>query len=130
MTITIRSACEEGDKLYPQIFLDDTFYELNIQKMVEYDRIDISEGIDVNKTNLSKECDISHYWYFKDIGFKYEPYLCNGCHDLMQKAMSFNNIAIVYVKGSAYRIHFWYMSKDDAVNIMNDSNLVDKRGVL
>ena len=44
----------------------------------------------------------------------------------MQKAMSFNNI----VKGNAYRIHFWYMSKDDAINIMNSSNLVDKRGVL
>ena len=42
-----------------------------------------------------------------------------GCHDLMQKAMSFNNVAIVYVKGSAYRIHFWYMSKDDAISIMN-----------
>ena len=98
--------------------------------MLEYDRVDISEGIDVNKINLSKEWDISHYWYLKYIGFKYEPYLCNGCHDLMQKAMSFNIIAIVYVKGSAYRIHFWYMSKDDAINIMNGSNLVDKRGVL
>ena len=53
--------------------------------MLEYDRMDISEEIDVNKTNLSKECDIFHYLYFKDIGFKYEPYLCNGCHDLMQK---------------------------------------------
>ena len=97
---------------------------------IEYERIYISERIDVNKTNLSKECDISHYWYFRDIGFKYEPYLCNGCHDLMQKAMSFNDVAIVYVKGSAYRIHFWYMSKDDAINIMNGSNLVDKKGVL
>ena len=98
--------------------------------MLEYDRIDISEGIDVNKTNLSKECDICHYWYFKDIGFKYAPYLCNGYHDLMQKAMCFNNVAIVYVKGSAYRSHFWYMSKDDANNIRNNSSLVDKRGVL
>ena len=98
--------------------------------MLEYDRIDISEGIDVNKTNLSKECDICHYWYFKDIGSKYETYLCNGCHDLMQKAVSFNNIAIVYVNGSAYRIYFWYMSKVDAINIMDGSNLVDKRGVL
>ena len=98
--------------------------------MLEYDRIDISEGIDVNKTNLSKECDICHYWYFKDIGSKYETYLCNGCHDLMQKAVSFNNIAIVYVNGSAYRIYFWYMSKVDAINIMDGSNLVDKRGIL
>ena len=98
--------------------------------MPEYNRINISEGIDVNTTSFSKECDICHYCYFKNIGFKYEPFLCNGCHNLMQKAMSFNNVAIVYVKGSAYRIHFWYMSKDDAINIMNGSNLVDKRGVL
>ena len=95
--------------------------------MLEYDRIDISEGIDVNKTSASKECDICHFWYFKDIGFKYEPYLCNGCHDLMQKAMIFNDVAIVYVKRSAYRIHFWYMSKDDAISIMSNSNLVDKK---
>ena len=98
--------------------------------MLEQDRIDISEGTDVNKTNLSKECDICHYWYFEDIGFKYEKYLYNGCHDLMQKAMSFSNVAIVYVKGSAYKINFCYMSKDDAINIMKNSNLVDKMGVL
>ena len=55
---------------------------------------------------------------------------CNGCHDLIQNAMSFNNVAIVYDKGSAYRIHFWYMSKDHVINIMNNSGLVDKRGVL
>ena len=44
--------------------------------------------------------------------------------------MSFNNITTVYVKGKAYRIHFWYMSKDDAINIMNGLNLDDKKGVL
>ena len=48
----------------------------------------------------------------------------------MQKAMSFNNVAIVYVKGSAYRIHFWYVSKDNTINIMNGSYLVHKRGAL
>ena len=64
--------------------------------------------------SVSKECDICHYWYFKNIGFKYEPYLWNGCHHLMQKAVSFNDAAIVYVKQNAYRIHFWCMSKDDA----------------
>ena len=97
--------------------------------MLQYDRIDISKGIDIEKTNKSKECKICHYWYFKDTGFKYEPHLCNGCHGC-QKAVSFNNIAIVYVKRSAYRIHFWYMSKDNAINIMNNSNLIDKMGVL
>ena len=75
-------------------------------KMLEYGRIDISEGIYVNKTSASKQCDILHYYYFKDIGFKYELFLCNGCHDLMQKDMSFNDVAIIYIKGSAYRIHF------------------------
>ena len=97
--------------------------------MVEYDRTDIWEGIDVNKTSESKDCEICHYWCFKDIGFRYEPYLCNGCHDLMQKAMSFNDVAIVYVKESAHRIQFWYMSENDAINIMTNSNSV-KKGVL
>ena len=95
--------------------------------MLEYNRIDISEGIDANKTSASKECDICHYWYFKDIGFKYEPYLCDGCDDLMQRAKSFNDVAIVYVKGSAYRIHYWYMSKDDTISVMNNSNWLIKK---
>ena len=47
--------------------------------MLDYDRIDISEGIDINKTNASIKCDICHYWYFLDKNFKYEPYLCNLC---------------------------------------------------
>ena len=48
----------------------------------------------------------------------------------MQKTISFNDIAIIYVKGSAYRIHFWYISKDDAISIMSNSNLIGKKGVL
>ena len=63
----------------------------------------------------------------QNIDFKDELYLCNG---LMQKAISFNDVALVYVKGSAYRIHFWYMSKDDEVSIINNSNLIDKIGIL
>ena len=50
-------------------------------------------------------CHYLDYWIY--IGFRYEPYLCNGRHDLMQKAISFNNVAIVYVNGNAYGIHFW-----------------------
>ena len=68
--------------------------------MLEYERIDVSEGIDVNKPDKSKKCDLCHYWYFLDKNFNYEPYLCNGCHDLMQKAMSFNNAAVVSAKGN------------------------------
>ena len=61
---------------------------------------------------------------------KYEPYFCNGCYDLMQKAMSFNNVAIVYVKGSAYRIHFCYINKYEVFSVMKNSNLADKKGAL
>ena len=93
--------------------------------MLENDRIDISEGIEMNKANASKECDICHYWYFLDKNFNYEPY-----HDLMQKAMNFNDMAIVSIKGNDYRIHFWYISKDDEINVMNNCNLIEKREVL
>ena len=93
--------------------------------MLEYDRIDISEGIDINKTNASKECDICYYWYFLD---KKNFIHCNDCHDLMQKAMNFNDVAIESIKGNDYRIHFFYMSKDDAISIMNNSSLNEKTG--
>ena len=117
MTIVIRSVFQGDNKYYPHVFLDKCLYKL---KMLEHNRIDISEEIDVNKTNAWKECDICHYWYFKKIDFRYEPYLCNCYHGLMQKAISFNDVAIVPVKGSDYRTHFWYMSKGDAKNIMKN----------
>ena len=86
---------------------------------------------EVNKSSdKSKECHICHYWYFLDKNFSYQKYLCNGCHDLMRKAMSFDDFAIVSIKGNDYRTHFWYMSKDDAISIMHNSNLIDKKGVL
>ena len=91
--------------------------------MLEYDRVGVSEGMNINKTNASKECDICHYCYFKDIGFKHEPYLGNGCHNLMQIPINFNDVAIVSVKGSDYRIHFGYLSYYDAINITKNSYL-------
>ena len=98
--------------------------------MLEYDRIDLSEGIDVNKTNNSRECSFCHYYYYLDINFNFQKYLCDGCQDMPMKANSMQNLAIVYFKGNAYRIHFWNMSKDDAINIMHNSYLTDKKGVL
>ena len=96
--------------------------------MLEYHRIDISERIRINKTKSLKLCDICHYWYFLDKNFIYEPYLSNSCHDYMKKAMSFSDVAIVSVKGSDYKIHFWYMRKNDAINIMKILN--EKCGLL
>ena len=98
--------------------------------MLEYERIDISEVIDLNKSDKSKECHICHYWYFVDKNFNYEPYLCNCCHDLMQKAINFNDFAIVSIKGSDYRTHFWYRSKSDTINIMKNSSLNEKNWII
>ena len=44
--------------------------------------------------------------------------------------MDFHDIAIVSVKGSDHTTHFWYMSKNDAINIMKNSNLNEKSGLL
>ena len=90
--------------------------------MLEYNRIDISEGIYVNKANWQKNV------IFVTIGIL-RILVLNMNRIFAMVAISFNNIAIVYIKGNANRINFWYMSKDDAINIMNGSNLVDKRGV-
>ena len=83
-------------------------------KMLEYDRIDIGEGIDVDTTNKSKECMLFHYWYFLDKNFSYGPYFCDGCYNIMQKSVNLKNIAIVHVRDRAYRIYFLGMSKREA----------------
>ena len=67
--------------------------------------------------------------FFLDKNFNYEPYLCNGCHGLMQKAINFNDVAIVSIKGNDYRIHFWYMSRDEAISILHNSGLNEKTGL-
>ena len=98
--------------------------------MLLYNRIDILEGIDVNKTNKSKECMLCHYWYFLDKNFGYGPYFVDGFYNIMQKSIDFKNIAIVHVKKSAYRIHFQHMNKHKAKILMTNSNLIDKKNVL
>ena len=54
--------------------------------MLQYEKIDASEGIDTNKTSALKECTLCYYWYFKDVGFKFEPHVCNKCHDILMSA--------------------------------------------
>ena len=79
--------------------------------MLEYDRIDISEGSDIDKTNKSKACMLCCNWYFLDKNFSYGPYLCDDCYNMTQKSADSKNIDIVYVEENAYRVHFWHMSK-------------------
>ena len=98
--------------------------------MLEYDRIDTSEGIDVNKTSNSKECSLCKFNYFLNKNFNYQMYLCDGCHDTSIKANSMQNVAIIYHGGNAYRVNFVFMSKNDAFNLMKNLIIIDKKGVL
>ena len=96
--------------------------------MLKYGRIDISEEIDVNRTDRSKKCMFCHYWYFLDKNFQYGPYLCDGCYDIVQRSTDFKNIAIVHIKKSEYRIYFQHMSKHEAKKLIKKFNLIDKTG--
>ena len=75
MTIIVRSVYQENEKLCPQIYLDKVF--VWIMKMLISERIDISQGIEFDKTDKLKKCMLCHYWYFKNIGHKFEPHVCN-----------------------------------------------------
>ena len=76
-----------------------------------------------------KECMISHYWYFKDIGYKYEPHVCNGCHDLSLVVYDLNDFMILNIKGTDYRSYVFNMSRSDAIALLNNS-VLDNKGVL
>ena len=97
--------------------------------MLQYERIDISEGIDFDKSDKSKECMICHYWHFKDIGFKYQPHVCNKCHNLSMVVQDVKDLIILKIKGVDYRCYMFNMSRSDAINLLNNYCL-DNKGVL
>ena len=74
--------------------------------MLKYDRTDISEGINVDKTNESRECMFYHFWYYLNKNFSYDPFTCDGCYNIVQESTDFKNIAIAHAKKSTYRIYF------------------------
>ena len=98
--------------------------------MLAYERINISDGIDVNRSDESKECTLSHYWYFLDKSFSYGSYLCDGCYNMTQKCNKLKNIAITRIEKSVYRICFLLKSKHEAIKLMANSNVIDKKGFL
>ena len=97
--------------------------------MLQYEKIDVSEGIDVNKTSASKECEICHYWFFKDVAFKFEEHARNRSHDLLTMAYSLKNIAILSAKRATFRYLLMGISKNEVLKKLNNSVLQDK-GVL
>ena len=97
--------------------------------MIQYQKIDVSEGINVNKTIASKEWELCHYWLFKDVGFKFEEHVCNKCHDLLTIAYSLKDIAILNAKGATFRCILMGISKNEGLKRLNNSITYD-RGVL
>ena len=95
--------------------------------MLRHQKINVSEGIDVNKTSASKECELCHYWFFKDIGFKFQEHVCNKCHDLLKIAY-LKDIAILNAKGNTYRCILMGISKNEGLKRLNNSVTYD-RGV-
>ena len=98
--------------------------------MLYYERIVVSEGIFVNKTSASKECDICHYWYFLNYRFKFQPNVCNRCHDLLMMSANLSDIAILNIKGSDYGCIISLISKNEAINLLQNADLTEKSGTL
>ena len=93
--------------------------------MLYYERINISEGIDLVKSNRSKECMICHYFFFNH-GFKFKDYVCNGCHDLTMISVNISDIAIITVKNVNYCCIIHNISKSETINLLKKSVLEDR----
>ena len=101
---------------------------MNNIKMLYFDRIDVSGGTDVNKASASK--DICQYWYFLNNGFKFQPYLCNRCHDLLMMSMNFKDIAVLKIKNTDYRCIITGLSKSEAIKSLQNVDLTENSGTL
>ena len=85
--------------------------------MLYFYRIDVSEGIDVNKTSKSKKCNTCYYWHFLDKRFTFQPNFCNGCHDLLMMSMNLSDVAIINIKSSVYHCLITRISKSVVINV-------------
>ena len=98
--------------------------------MLYFKRIDVSEGIDVNKTSEPKECDICYYLYFLKKGFKFQPNVCKRCHDLLMMSINLSDITILNIKGSDYHCIISRISKNEPMSLMQNADLTEKCGTL
>ena len=96
--------------------------------MFEYDRINISEGIDIEKCReTSKECNLCKFYYVLDKNFNHGPYLCDGCYGMLMKAVSIKNLTIINHNGNYYRVNFASMSKKDAYNLIKNAVIMGEK---
>ena len=90
-----------------------------VRRILQYERIDVLEGINTNKISASKVC-------FVIIGYKSGSKVCNKCHNVLMTAYELKNIAILNVKGVDYKCILLGASKSNAINILKNSVLEDK----
>ena len=102
---------------------------MDYEKCYSTKKLMLQNGIDVNKTSLAKECELCHYWLFKNVGFKFEPHVSNRCHDLLIMAFWLENVAILSAKGATFSCSFQSISRNKALRRLNNSVLEDK-GIL
>ena len=96
--------------------------------MLEYNRIDICEGVDIKKCKeISRKCNLCKFYYFLDKNFNYGPYLCNGCYDMSLKEVSIKNLAIINHNANHYCVNFAFISKKDACNLFQNATITDKK---
>ena len=93
--------------------------------MLYCDRTDIREGIDLAKSNNSKVCVICRYWFFNH-GFKFQDFVCNGCHDLTMLSVNISDNVIITIKNDDYRSIIHNISESVAINLLESSVLEDK----
>ena len=98
--------------------------------MLYFERINVSKGINVNKTSESKECDIFLYWYFLNKSFRFQPNVCSRSHDLLMMLMNLSDITISNIKIDDYRCIISGISKSEAINLMQNAELTKKNGLL
>ena len=93
--------------------------------MLYYDRIELSERIDLTKSNNSKECMVCHYSYFFRL-FEFKNIVCNGCHDLTILCPTLRDFAIITVKGVGYQFVIHDFSKSKAIHLLENPVLKDQ----
>ena len=98
--------------------------------MLYYDRIDVSEGVNVNKTSKPKEWDTCQYWYFLNKECNFQPNACKRCQDLLMMSVNLNETYILNIKGADCCCFVNRINKSKAINLMQNIHLTEKSRTL
>ena len=100
-------------------------------KKIESEGLSTTESIDVDCTGVgsSKQCDICHFYFFKNRNFNYQHYICDGCHDAALRAQAITDIKIIIIKRGTYRV-ISNISHEDSTRLLKSNDLDEKLGYL